>query len=84
MCHVMCCAQVELVLRSASTWQFDAFKLRDATGGRPLSALAFYIMHTTGLVRQFKINGQRLAMWVCCTCVCLDGACTVVDWGVRG
>lgn len=56
--------QVERVLQTADQWQFDAFELAAATGGRPLSALAFYVLKTSGLVSCLSIHASTMARWV--------------------
>lgn len=56
--------QVERLLAGSSEWQFDAFALHDATHGRPLSTLAFYLFHQAGLLTEFQIQGPVLARFL--------------------
>jgi hypothetical protein len=48
-------------LEASNHWQFDAFKLADATDGHPLSALGFYTFQSAGLIERFKLNPIKLA-----------------------
>lgn len=59
------------MLQTADQWQFDAFHLADATGGRPLSALSFYVLKTTGLVDCLAIPASNMAKWVTAMLGCL-------------
>ena len=53
--------QLASVLDLADNWQFDYFKLEEASGGRPLSCIAFFLMKRTQLVSMFRLNETRLA-----------------------
>lgn len=53
--------QVERVLAGADAWQFDTWRLRDITGGFPLSALGFFLIHRAGLTQRFNIKPGTLA-----------------------
>ena len=44
---------VEITLETAGRWHFDAFQLDEATSGRPLSSLGFYLMSKLNLTREF-------------------------------
>ena len=44
---------VESTLQTAGRWHFDAFQLEEATSGRPLSSLGFYLIGKLNLVREF-------------------------------
>ena len=56
--------QAERILaKSADSWCFDAFELSEATSGRPLSTMAFYLLHTNGLLKHCRIDGRKLARW---------------------
>jgi len=46
----------EAILRTASQWQWNAFDLRDATGDKPLSCLAFWVFQHAGLVDHFSLQ----------------------------
>jgi hypothetical protein len=54
------CSQAERVLATAELWSFDVFALERATTGRPLSALAYFLMHKTGLMHEFAVDGRAL------------------------
>lgn len=45
--------EVDKILRTAGSWQFNAFKLKEATNDAPLSTLVFWLLQTSGLVREF-------------------------------
>ncbi|KAJ9521684.1 hypothetical protein QJQ45_015392, partial [Haematococcus lacustris] len=57
--------QVESCLGSASTWAFDAFHLTSATAGRPLSVLAYWLLHQSGLAAWAHLDHTKLARWLC-------------------
>eukprot|EP00798_Chlamydomonas_sp_ICE-L_P023521 gene23521-9044_t len=38
------------------SWQFDAFNLNTLTNDRPLSTMGYYILHSSGLIRDFKLK----------------------------
>ncbi|MEW5314060.1 MAG: hypothetical protein WDW38_005584 [Sanguina aurantia] len=62
---VRACEQLEELLVQASTeWQFDAWALDAASQGRPLSTLAYYLIHRAGLVQRFKLPGAQLARFL--------------------
>ncbi len=43
----------EVALQTAGQWHFDAFQLEEATMGKPLSSLGFYLFGKLNLVREF-------------------------------
>ena len=45
--------EVDKVLRGSGGWQFNAFKLKETTNDAPLSTLTFWLLQTTGLIREF-------------------------------
>ncbi|KAG2497449.1 hypothetical protein HYH03_004604 [Edaphochlamys debaryana] len=53
--------EVERLLADADSWQFDTWRLQEATQGHPLSVLGFFLMQRSGLIRQFKLNPMTLA-----------------------
>ncbi|KAL6761468.1 3'5'-cyclic nucleotide phosphodiesterase [Haematococcus lacustris] len=57
--------QVESCLGSASSWAFDAFQLTSATAGRPLSVLAYWLLHQSGLAAWAQLDPTKLARWLC-------------------
>ncbi len=54
--------QVEVILRSSATivGPFDPMELADATGGRPLSAMAYWAISQSGLTADLGICGRTL------------------------
>jgi hypothetical protein len=54
----------DAVLATADDWKFDAFKLADATGGYPLSALAFWLFQRSGLVDSLRLDASALARFL--------------------
>ncbi|KAJ9521275.1 hypothetical protein QJQ45_022997, partial [Haematococcus lacustris] len=57
--------QVETCLSSANSWAFDAFQLTSATAGRPLSVLAYWLLHQSGLAAWAHLDHTKLARWLC-------------------
>lgn len=49
------------MLKLVDEWQFDSFALERATGGRPLSYLAFHLMSKGGLIKDLKLDARKLA-----------------------
>ncbi|KAJ9520544.1 hypothetical protein QJQ45_007398 [Haematococcus lacustris] len=58
-------SQVESCLSSANSWAFDAFQLTSATAGRPLSVLAYWLLHQSGLAAWAHLDHTKLARWLC-------------------
>ena len=48
------------MLAGVDDWQFDAFRLEEVSGGRPLSCLAFFLMKRTELVERFHLQEAKL------------------------
>jgi hypothetical protein len=46
---------------AAEQWSFDAYALEEASEGRPLSTLAFWLLHTSGFVRSAQLDQVKLA-----------------------
>ncbi|GIL62517.1 hypothetical protein Vafri_16725 [Volvox africanus] len=57
-------SEVERLLATANNWQFDVFKLADATQDHALSTLSFYLFHQADLMRKFDIKPQLLARFM--------------------
>ncbi|KAL6762809.1 3'5'-cyclic nucleotide phosphodiesterase [Haematococcus lacustris] len=57
--------QVNSCLSSANSWAFDAFQLTSATAGRPLSVLAYWLLHQSGLAAWAHLDHTKLARWLC-------------------
>ena len=47
----------------AHDWQFDAFRLAEATGGRALSCLGFFLISEAGLIKQFALRPSPLVRY---------------------
>lgn len=52
---------VEITLETAARWHFDAFQLEEATSGRPLSVLGFYLLNKLNLTREFGAHSALRA-----------------------
>jgi hypothetical protein len=50
--------QVTTMLSEVDSWQFDAFKLMDVTGGRPLSVLAYH------LFKRYDVSLNDCWLWL--------------------
>ncbi len=44
-------------------WVFDAFRLDEASDGRPLSCLAFYLFKKLELVSKLRLEEAKLAKY---------------------
>ncbi|PNW87229.1 hypothetical protein CHLRE_02g114100v5 [Chlamydomonas reinhardtii] len=53
--------EVERLLAGADAWQFDTWRLAEATSGHALSCLGFYLLQREGLIAHFRIRPHRLA-----------------------
>ncbi|CAL8464523.1 g4058 [Coccomyxa elongata] len=53
-------SQVDRLLAAADDWGFDTIQLGKATGGRPLSCLAFFLMQQQALISGLGLDEQRL------------------------
>jgi hypothetical protein len=52
---------VERILATSYNWQFDAFRLAEATGDRALSTLGYFLFNEANLIKQFAIRPSTLA-----------------------
>ena len=57
------CMQMSAAL-SVNEWQYDAFKLEEASSGRPLSCLAFFLFKRSDLISKFNLNETKLARFL--------------------
>jgi hypothetical protein len=56
-----CDDEVAAVLNDAyQSWHFDAFKLAEITGNRPLSTLGLYLFDRLGLTEEFRFDAEKL------------------------
>ena len=53
--------QVEDILSQVDEWTFDSFKLSEATQGRPLSTLAFFLFKRYDIIKVLKLPELKLA-----------------------
>jgi hypothetical protein len=53
--------QLEQALGDCNNWAFDAYALDEAALGRPLSCLAFWLMHRGGFIKQMTLDQVKLA-----------------------
>jgi hypothetical protein len=67
--HISALAQLEAQLARVDDWQFDSFALAEASEGRPLSTLAFFLMQRNGLTR--RVSSVRVSKRSRATCVCV-------------
>lgn len=56
--------KLEELLRTSHAWEFDVFDLDAAANGRPLSALAFYLLNCSGLIGRFKLPVSQLVKFL--------------------
>lgn len=56
--------KLEQQLALANEWQFDAFALAEASGGHPLSTLAYYLFMKQGLIEHFGLKPAALARFL--------------------
>ncbi|KAL6758843.1 3'5'-cyclic nucleotide phosphodiesterase [Haematococcus lacustris] len=62
---MLCWPQLEQFLVSgADQWTFDAFRLDQLSSGHALSTLAFYLLQSTGLIKQHSIRGVKVARFL--------------------
>lgn len=52
--------EVSQILSKVDEWQFDAFRLADASGGRPLSTLSYYLFRRFDLIDKFQLDETKL------------------------
>ncbi|EFJ40245.1 3'5'-cyclic nucleotide phosphodiesterase, partial [Volvox carteri f. nagariensis] len=53
--------EVERLLCSCDSWQFDTFNLQEVSGGHALSVLGFYLLQREGLLERFRAEPLRMA-----------------------
>lgn len=52
------------VLAKVDDWQFDAFKLNEVSGGRPLSLLAFALFKRCEMLDKFELDEHKLVKFL--------------------
>ena len=52
------------MLSRVDEWTYDMFELSEASGGRPLSMLAFALFKRSGIVGLLMLDEPKLARWV--------------------
>jgi cAMP-specific phosphodiesterase 4/calcium/calmodulin-dependent 3',5'-cyclic nucleotide phosphodiesterase len=45
-------------------WQFDAFRLSEVSGGRPLSLLSFALLKRCEIVDKWQLNEHKLVKFL--------------------
>jgi hypothetical protein len=58
--------QLSAVLAHISDWQFNSFELAEASYGRPLSLLSFYLFKQHNLISQLQLHEVKLARYLMC------------------
>lgn len=58
--HTPLSLHVESLLELAHNWSWDSESLQQASGGKALSTLMYWVMRTTGLLDTFVVDDQRL------------------------
>lgn len=61
--HHLPVTQLASCFSQVDEWLFDAFKLSEASDGRPLSCLAFYLFKKMELVSKFRLEEAKLAKY---------------------
>ncbi|GFH26194.1 3',5'-cyclic-nucleotide phosphodiesterase, partial [Haematococcus lacustris] len=51
-------------MAGADQWTFDAFRLDQLSSGHALSTLAFFLLQSTGLMKQHSIRGVKVARFL--------------------
>ncbi|GFH25584.1 PDEase domain-containing protein, partial [Haematococcus lacustris] len=54
----------QFLVSGADQWTFDAFRLDQLSSGHALSTLAFYLLQSTGLMKQHSIRGVKVARFL--------------------
>jgi hypothetical protein len=57
-------SQVVVALAHIGEWTYNMFDLDEATGGRPLSALAYHLFDQTGLTTRLKLDRVKLSRFL--------------------
>ena len=57
-------SQVVVALAHVGEWTYNMFDLDEATGGRPLSALAYHLFDQTGLTKRLKLDRIKLSRFL--------------------
>ena len=58
--------QLAVCLAKVDNWQFDAFELERASGGRPLSVLAYALFKRADLPSLLRLDERRLVRCAVC------------------
>jgi len=57
------CHQVERLLATSAEWQFDMFKLHEATRGHSLSVMSYFLFSSSNLIKELDLNPAALARY---------------------
>ena len=49
------------IMSHIDDWTFDTFQLNEVTGGRPLSALSFFLIKDSGLADSLNLPEEKLS-----------------------
>ena len=56
--------QVASALEGVDEWAWDVSRLREASGGRPLQALGWHVLHHWGLVERLGLDAGAVRKWL--------------------
>ena len=55
---------IKLSLTGVDDWDWDVWRLREASKGRPLQALGWHLLHEWGIFNDFKLDGSIVRNWL--------------------
>ena len=55
---------IKLALAGADEWDWDVWRLREASRGRPLQALGWHLLHEWGVFQDLKLDGSIVRNWL--------------------
>ena len=56
--------RINKVLEDVDEWEWDVWKLRDASKGRPLQALGWHLLHKYDLINQMQLDQAVVKSWL--------------------
>ena len=56
--------QIKVVLHEVDEWDFDIWKLKEVTGGRPLQFLGWHLLNKWNLISGLKLNPRVVQSWL--------------------
>jgi hypothetical protein len=57
-------ARISEALKDVHSWEWDAWTLHAASGGRPMQTLGWHLLHEWGLVDELKLDRAVLSRWL--------------------